>query len=156
VVPLYVLLVKLHMTDSYLGYIMPVAAGGLPLAIFIFRAFFITIPRELEEAAIVDGSSRLRAFLGVVLPISMPAIATVAILQFLAAWNEYFLALILIRSQELRTLPLAIQVFFFDWGRTDWGPIFAALTAGSVPMIVLYVLMQRWFIQGLTAGAVKG
>ncbi len=156
VIPLYVLLVRLHMTDSYVGYILPLAAGGLPLAVFVFRAFFLTIPRELEEAAVVDGSTRLGAFLRVVMPVSTPAVATVAILQFLAAWNEYFLALILIRSPELRTLPLAIQVFFFDWGRTDWGPIFAALSVGSIPMIVVYVLMQRRFVQGLTAGAVKG
>ncbi|MGH2548418.1 MAG: carbohydrate ABC transporter permease [Thermomicrobiales bacterium] len=156
VIPLYVLLVKLHLTNSYIGYILPLTAGGLPLAIFVFRAFFTTIPRDLEDAAVVDGSTQLGAFLRIVMPISVPAVATVAILQFLASWNEYFLALILIRSPELRTLPLAIQVFFYDWGRTDWGPIFAALSVGSIPMILLYIVMQRRFVQGLTAGAVKG
>jgi len=156
VIPLYVLLVKLKMTDSYIGYILPLTAGGIPLAIFIFRAFFTTVPRELEEAAVVDGSTRVGAFLRIVMPVSVPAVATVSILQFLGSWNEYFLALILIRSPELRTLPLAIQVFFYDWGRTDWGPIFAALTIGSLPMILLYIVMQRRFVQGLTAGAVKG
>ena len=156
VIPLYVLLVKLKMTDSYIGYILPLTAGGIPLAIFIFRAFFTTVPRELEEAAVVDGATRVGAFLRIVMPVSVPAVATVSILQFLASWNEYFLALILIRSPELRTLPLAIQVFFYDWGRTDWGPIFAALTIGSLPMILLYIVMQRRFVQGLTAGAVKG
>ena len=156
VIPLYVLVVKLHMTDSYLGLIMPLTARGLPLAIFVFRAFFLAIPRELEEAAVVDGDSRLGAFLRIVMPIAAPAVATVAILQFLGSWNEYFLALILVRSPEMRTLPLAIQVFFYDWGRTDWGPIFAALSVGSIPMMVVYVLMQRRFVQGLTAGAVKG
>jgi raffinose/stachyose/melibiose transport system permease protein len=156
VIPLYVLLVKLKMTDSYIGYILPLTAGGIPLAIFIFRAFFTTVPRELEEAAVVDGSTRVGAFLRIVMPVSVPAVATVSILQFLGSWNEYFLALILIRSPDLRTLPLAIQVFFYDWGRTDWGPIFAALTIGSLPMILLYIVMQRRFVQGLTAGAVKG
>jgi len=156
VIPLYVLLVKLKMTDSYIGYILPLTAGGIPLAIFIFRAFFTTVPRELEEAAVVDGSTRVGAFLRIVMPVSVPAVATVSILQFLGSWNEYFLALILIRSPELRTLPLSIQVFFYDWGRTDWGPIFAALTIGSLPMILLYIVMQRRFVQGLTAGAVKG
>ncbi len=156
VIPLYVLLVKLKMTDSYIGYILPLTAGGIPLAVFIFRAFFTTVPRELEEAAVVDGATRIGAFLRIVMPVSVPAVATVSILQFLASWNEYFLALILIRSPGLRTLPLAIQVFFYDWGRTDWGPIFAALTIGSLPMILLYIVMQRRFVQGLTAGAVKG
>ena len=155
-IPLYVLLVKLQLTDGYIGYILPMTAGGIPLAIFIFRAFFLTVPRELEEAAVVDGATRLGAFLRIVMPVSVPAVATVSILQFLGSWNEYFLALILIRSPELRTLPLTIQVFFYDWGRTDWGPIFAALTIGSLPMIVIYIVMQRRFVQGLTAGAVKG
>jgi raffinose/stachyose/melibiose transport system permease protein len=156
VIPLYVLLVKLKMTDSYIGYILPLTAGGIPLAVFIFRAFFTTVPRELEEAAVVDGATRIGAFLRIVMPVSVPAVATVSILQFLGSWNEYFLALILIRSPSLRTLPLTIQVFFYDWGRTDWGPIFAALTIGSLPMILIYIVMQRRFVQGLTAGAVKG
>jgi raffinose/stachyose/melibiose transport system permease protein len=156
VIPLYVMLVRMHLTDSYFGLILPMVAGGLPLAIFIFRAFFLTIPRELEEAAVVDGSTRWGAFRRVVLPISTPAIATVSILQFLGAWNEYFLALILIRSPERRTIPLAVQVFFYSFGRSEWTQVFAALTIGSLPMIIVYILMQRQFIQGLTSGAVKG
>lgn len=156
VIPLYVMLVKLRMTDSYLGLILPSVAGGLPLAIFIFRAFFFSVPGELLEAAKVDGCTDLTAFLRVVAPISGPAIATVSILQFVGSWNEYFLPLILIRSPEMRTIPLAIQVFFYAWGRTEWEQVFAALSIGSLPMILLYVIMQRQFIQGLTAGAVKG
>jgi raffinose/stachyose/melibiose transport system permease protein len=156
IIPLYVMLVKLHLTDSYIGLTLPLVAGGLPLAIFVFRAFVLSVPRELQEAAVVDGCTPFGAFLRVVLPISGPAVATIAILQFLGAWNEYFLALILIRRPELRTLPLAVQVFFYDFGRTEWGPTFAALTVGSLPMIIVYIIMQRQFIQGLTSGAVKG
>ncbi len=156
IIPLYVMLVRLHLTDSYAGLILPSVAGGLPLSIFIFRAFFQSIPSELLEAAKVDGCTDFSAFLRVVVPISGPAIATVAILQFVGSWNEYFLPLILIRSPEMRTIPLAIQVFFYAWGRTEWEQVFAALSVGSIPMIVLYVIMQRQFIQGLTAGAVKG
>jgi raffinose/stachyose/melibiose transport system permease protein len=156
IIPLYVMLVKLHLTDSRLGLILPMVAGGLPLSIFIFRAFFQSIPRELLDAAKVDGCTEFLAFIRIVLPISGPAVATVAILQFVGAWNEYFLALILLRSAEMRTMPLAIQVFFYAFGRTEWEQVFAALSIGSIPMIILYVVMQNWFIQGLTAGSVKG
>ncbi len=156
VIPLYVMLVKLGLTDSRLGLILPTVAGGLPLAIFIFRAFFQSLPSELLDAAKVDGCTDFVAFLRIVLPISGPAIATVTILQFVGAWNDYFLALILVRSPEMRTIPLAIQVFFYAWGRTEWQQVFAALSIASLPMILLYIILQRQFIQGLTAGAVKG
>jgi len=156
VIPLYVMLVRLGLTDSLIGLILPMTAGGLPLAIFIFRAFFQSIPGELLDAAKVDGCTDFGAFWRVVMPVSGPAIATVGILQFVGAWNEYFLALILVRSPEMRTIPLAIQVFFYAWGRTEWQQVFAALTIGALPMILLYIIMQRQFIQGLTAGAVKG
>jgi raffinose/stachyose/melibiose transport system permease protein len=156
IIPLYVMLVKMHLTDTRLGLILPMVAGGLPLSIFIFRAFFQSIPRELLDAAKVDGCTDLSAFLRVVVPISGPAFATVSILQFVGAWNEYFLALILIRSPEMQTIPLAIQVFFYTQGRTYWEQVFAALSIGSLPIIILYIIMQRQFIQGLTAGAIKG
>ena len=156
IIPLYVMLVKMGLTDSRIGLILPMAAGGLPLSIFIFRAFFQSIPGELLDAAKVDGCTNLTAFLRVVIPISGPAIATMAILMFVGAWNDYFLPLILIRSAEMRTIPLAIQVFFYAFGRTEWEQVFAALTIASLPMIIIYIIMQRQFIQGLTAGSVKG
>jgi raffinose/stachyose/melibiose transport system permease protein len=156
IIPLYVMLVKMGLTDSRIGLILPMVAGGLPLAIFIFRAFFQSIPSELLDAAKVDGCTEFTAFLRVVIPLSGPAIATVAILEFVGAWNQYFLALVLLRSPEMRTVPLAIQVFFYTWGRTEWEQVFAALSIGSLPMILLYLFMQRQFIQGLTAGSVKG
>jgi raffinose/stachyose/melibiose transport system permease protein len=156
IIPLYVMMVRMQMTNSYWGLILPMVAGSLPLAIFIFQAFFRGIPREIQEAAVVDGCTQFSAFWRVIVPISSPAFATVAILEFLGAWNQYFLALILIRSPEMRTLPLAIQVFFYEWGRSEWEQVFAALSIGSIPMIIVYIIMQRQFIQGLTSGAVKG
>jgi raffinose/stachyose/melibiose transport system permease protein len=156
IIPLYIMLVKLGLTDSRIGLVLPMVTGGLPLAIFIFRAFFQSIPGELLDAAKVDGCTELSAFWRVVTPISGPAIATVAILEFVGAWNQYFLALVLLRSAEMRTIPLAIQVFFYAWGRTEWELVFAALCIGSLPMILLYIMMQRQFIQGLTAGSIKG
>lgn len=156
VIPLYVLFVKLGLTDSYLGLILGMAAGGVPLSIFIFQAYFQSIPSELREAAKIDGCSELTAFLRVVMPISGPAVATVAILQFVGAWNDFFLSLLLIRSADMRTVPLALQVFFYEFGRVEWNSVFAALSIGTVPMCILYLVLQRWFIQGLTAGSLKG
>ena len=156
VIPFYVLFVRLGLTDSYAGLILGIASGSLPLSIFIFQAFFRSIPNELREAAKIDGCSEYTAFLRVVMPISGPAVATVAILTFVGAWNEYFLPLLLVRSPEFRPLTLAVQVFFFQYGRVEWTDVFAALSIASVPMIVLYVLLQRWFIQGLTSGSIKG
>ncbi len=156
VIPLYVLFVKLGLTDSYLGLILGTASGGIPLSIFIFQAYFQSIPSELREAAKIDGCSELVAFLRVVMPISGPAVATVAILQFVGAWNDFFLSLLLIRSPEMRTVPLALQVFFYEFGRVEWNSVFAALSIGTIPMCILYLVLQRWFIQGLTAGSLKG
>jgi raffinose/stachyose/melibiose transport system permease protein len=156
VIPSYVLFVRLKLTNSLFGLILGQSAGALPLAIFIFQAYFRTIPSELREAAKIDGCSEVQAFFRVMMPIAGPAVATVAILTFVGSWNDYFLPLLLIRSPEFRTIPLAIQVFFYAFGRTEWVDVFAALSIATVPICILYLALQRWFIQGLTAGAVKG
>ncbi|GLV53999.1 sugar ABC transporter permease [Dictyobacter sp. S3.2.2.5] len=156
IIPLYVLMVQLNLTNTYLGLILPLVSAGLPLSIFIFWGYFQTLPGELHDAAVVDGCNEWSVFLRVIVPISGPAIASVCILEFLAAWNEYFLPLILITDPNLRTLPLAIQVFFYTYRTTDWGQVFAALTVGALPMILLYLFLQRLFIQGLTSGTSKG
>lgn len=156
IIPLYVLLVQLNLTDSYLGLIIPMVAAGLPISIFIFWGYFQTLPREMRDAAVVDGCNEWQAFLRIITPISGPAIASVCILEFIGAWNEYFLPLILIHTPELRPLPLAIQVFFYTYRSTNWGQVFAALTVGALPMIIVYLFLQRLFIQGLTSGVAKG
>ena len=154
IIPLYAVLVGLGVTNTYLVLILPYAAAGLPVSIFLLRAFFDTIPHELEEAAKIDGCSEFGAFRRVVLPISGPGLAAVAILQFVNAWNELVLALVAIRNQNLRTIPLGLQIFVSDY--VEWGPVFASLSMATVPVIIVYVLMQRHFIKGLTAGAIKG
>ncbi len=156
IIPLYVMIARMHLTDTHLGVILPSVASGLPLAIFVLRAFFRQVPNEMIEAAVVDGCTRWSAFWRVVLPISGPAIATVAILQFLSTWNDFLIPLVILRSADTSTIPLAIQSFSYQFGRTDWQPVFASLSFGSIPMIILYLSLQRWFIQGLTSGAVKG
>jgi raffinose/stachyose/melibiose transport system permease protein len=155
IIPLYAVVSGLGLTNTYFALILPYAAGGLPLSIFLLRAFFESVPREIEEAARIDGCSELAAFWRVVLPISGPGLATVTILQFLGAWNEFLLALIFIRNPALRTIPLGLQSFFFEYA-VEWGYLFAALSMATVPVVLVYVLMQRHFISGLTAGAVKG
>jgi raffinose/stachyose/melibiose transport system permease protein len=156
IIPLYVEIARMGLTNTAWGLILIQAAGGMPLSTFIFRAFFQGIPGELLDAAKVDGCTEFTAFLRVVLPISGPAVATVGILQFVGTWNEYFLPLLMIRKPEMRTIPLAIQVFFYNWGRTEWAYVFASLSIATVPIIILYIILARQFIQGLTAGALKG
>ncbi len=156
IIPLYILIAKLNLIDKLPGLILPTVANGIPLSIFIFRAFFRQVPADLIDAAVVDGTSRFGAFWRIVLPISTPAIATVGILQFLGAWNDFFNPLVLLHSANTRTLPVAIQSFSYTFGRTNWEQVFAALSIASIPMIIVYLLLQRWFIRGLTSGAVKG
>ncbi len=155
IIPLYAIITQLKLTNTYFALILPYAAGGLPLSIFLLRAFFDGAPREVEDAAHIDGCSNLQTFLRVVLPVSTPGLATVTILQFMNAWNEFFLALIFIRQAELRTIPLGLQAFFFEF-QVEWQYLFAALSMATIPVILVYVLMQRQFIAGLTAGATKG
>jgi raffinose/stachyose/melibiose transport system permease protein len=154
IIPLYVIVTRLHLINTYFALILPYTSGSLPLSIFILRAFFDSIPRELVDAARIDGCSQVRAFVSVILPISKPALATVTILTFLGAWNEFFLALIFIHDPNLMTLPLGLQSFFYQYF-TQWPYVFAALCMANIPVIIVYVLMQRQFISGLTAGALK-
>jgi ABC-type glycerol-3-phosphate transport system permease component len=155
IIPLYVIVVRLHLVDTYFALILPYTAGSLPLSIFLLRAFFQSIPEELADAARIDGCTHLTAFIRVILPISKPGLATVTILTFIGAWNEFFLALIFIRNPNLMTLPLGLQTFFYQY-RVQWTYLFAALTMGIVPIAVVYLVLQRQFIKGLTAGAVRG
>ena len=155
IIPLYVIVTRLHLANTYLGLILPYTAGHLPLAVYILRTFFDSIPRELVESALIDGCSEFRAFLQVVLPLSKPGLATVVILSFLGAWNEFFLALIFIHDPSRMTLQLGLQTFFYQYF-TQWPYVFAALAMANLPIIALYLVMQRQFISGLTAGAIKG
>jgi raffinose/stachyose/melibiose transport system permease protein len=155
IIPLYVIVTRLHLANTYLALILPYTAGNLPLSIFILRAFFDSIPRDLTDAARIDGCTHLRAFLYVILPVSRPGLGTVTIFTFLGAWNEFFLALIFIHDPNLMTLPLGLQSFFFQYF-TQWPYVFSSLCLANIPVIIVYVLLQRQFISGLTAGALRG
>jgi raffinose/stachyose/melibiose transport system permease protein len=154
-IPLFLIVKELGLLNSRLGLVLIYAATGTAFSIFVLRAFFLSIPAELEDAALCDGANRWQAFLHIVLPLARPGLATVAIFQGMEIWNEFFLAFIFVRDPARQTIPLGLVEFFFRY-QSEWTLYFAALTTITLPVIILYVAMQRQFIQGLTAGAVKG
>lgn len=154
-IPLFLIVKELGLLNSRLGLVLVYAATGVAFSIFVLRAFFLSIPTELEDAALCDGANRIQAFLHIVLPLARPGLATVAIFQGMEIWNEFFLAFIFIRDPVKQTIPLGLVEFFFRY-QSEWTLYFAALTTITLPVIVLYVAMQRQFIEGLTAGALKG
>jgi raffinose/stachyose/melibiose transport system permease protein len=155
ILPLYVIVVQLGLVDTRLGLILPYCAGALPLAVLLLTNGFEAIPRELLDAARIDGASRFEAFVRIVLPLSRPVLGAVAIFTFVLAWNEFFLALVFIQDPALRTLPLGIQVFIIDEFQSDFPLMFATLALSIAPIVLVYLLMQRQFVAGLTSGAVK-
>ena len=155
VVPLFQLVRFFGLFNTYGALIGPYTALGLPFSVMVFRTFFDGIPAELEDAARIDGCSNWRVFRSVMLPISIPALISVAVLQAVTSWNEFLLALLFMTRDEMRTVPLAIIPFIGQFGnQTEY--MFATLLLISVPPFVLFVLLQRYFQIGLTTGSVKG
>ncbi len=154
-VPTYMILAKLDLLDSYPGLILLYWVGSLPVGIWILRGFFQTVPREIEEAAVVDGCSRLQTLLQVVIPVSRPALMTVALLAFLQAWNDFILASIITTSAEMRTAQLFLYANIGDV-EVNWGGLMASALVISLPVVALFFVLQRNFISGLTSGALKG
>ncbi|MEC0171598.1 carbohydrate ABC transporter permease [Paenibacillus graminis] len=155
-IPLALLVRDFHLTNTYGALIIPYIAIGLPFSTMVFYGFLVSIPREIEEAACIDGASIYRLFLGVILPLALPAIATIAIFQFLNNWNEFTLAYILISDENMKTLPLGL-LFFQGSYSTDWGAMGAVMTIASLPMVLVYLLLSDQVERAMTVGsAVKG
>lgn len=154
-IPMFSLFNSIGLTDSLYALVGAHLAIALPLGVWLLWGFFKTMPFELEEAAMVDGCSRLQAFLRVVLPLSLPGILTVAIFSFLLSWGDYVFALVLIMSDENKTLPVALASML---GSNDlrWGDIMAGATLIALPLFVLFIFLYRYFVAGLAAGALKG
>ena len=155
--PLFKLWSDIGIFNTWIGLILPYLTFALPLTIYILVSFFREIPRDLEEAALVDGATHFQAFRKVVIPLAAPGLATAGILAFIASWNEFLLAVTLTSSSRARTVPAAIAFFT---GATEhevpYGSISAASVVISVPLILLVLLFQKRIVAGLTAGAVKG
>jgi alpha-glucoside transport system permease protein len=146
---------SLHLTGSWLSIWLAHTAYGLPFAIFLLRNFFAELPRELFEAAKIDGHSDLGIFTGIVLPLSVPALASLGIFQFVWVWNDLMNALILLQDQKKFPLTVAIQSLLGHYG-SEWNLLAAgAFVSMSIPLLVFF-LLQRYFVRGITAGAVKG
>ena len=153
--PLFLLLRALRLIDTYPGLVLPYLTFSLPLAVWLLTGFFRQLPRELEEAALIDGAGRVRAALEIMLPLAAPAIATTAILTFLYAWNEFLFALSFTLGPERQTVPVAIALFRGQY-QVPWGQVLAAAVVASVPVAVVVLVFQRRIVSGLTSGAVKG
>jgi multiple sugar transport system permease protein len=154
IIPQFIIAKNLHLLDSLWGLIVVYVSVTLPMQTFLLRSFFETIPRELEEAVLVDGGTRWDIFRKIILPLSKPGLAVVAIFTFLYAWNEFPWAHVAIREGSRRTLPVAIALFQSQY-LTQWGLLFAATTVASIPVIIVFVIFQRYFIQGVVTSGLK-
>jgi multiple sugar transport system permease protein len=153
-IPLFILMRTLHLVNTHWSLILTYMTFGLPLSIWLLKGFYDNIPEELERAARIDGASRFKAFWLIIMPLSSPGIIATAIYAFIGAWNEYVYALTFLNSENLLTLPVGLQHFFTEFA-TNWPGLMAAAFIMSVPVVLMFMLLQKQFVQALTEGAVK-
>jgi arabinogalactan oligomer/maltooligosaccharide transport system permease protein len=149
-IPLYILLDRAHLLDSQLGLVLVYATTSIPFSTWLLKGFFDTIPKDLEEAARMDGASSARIFFSIILPLARPAIAITALFSFMHAWNEYILA-----AEPSYTLPVVLNGYVGDKS-TAWGHFAAGALVVSLPVVVLFFFLQKHLVEGLTSGSVKG
>lgn len=155
-IPLYIILSKLGLLNSVLGLILVYSTTAIPFCVWMLKGYFDTIPRELEEAALIDGASRIRIFYTIVLPLARPALAVVALFSFMTAWNEYILAATFLNREETYTLPVLLKSYVGEHGSANWGAFAAGAVLVSIPIVALFYALQKHLVSGLTAGGVKG
>ena len=154
-IPTFTVAMKMGLLNSHFGLMLIYAAQNIAMGMFIMRGFFISLPKELEEAAMIDGCSRFGCFVRIIVPLAKAGVATQVIFNGLTIWNDYFMANIMITRDELRTLPLSIANFVGKHS-TNYPELFAMLTMTTIPVIIVFILSQKSFIEGVAAGAVKG
>lgn len=155
IIPLFQVAKRFGILNNYLGLILPYAALGIPFAVVVLTSYFARLPRDLEDAARLDGCTSFQVFRQILLPLSWPALAVVVIWQFMVSWNEFLLALVMMQDDARKPLILVPLVYNGAY-LSKPGALFAILAIVTVPVVAVYVLMQRWFVSGLTAGSLKG
>lgn len=154
-VPLYKILKALNLYNTYAAVILPYIAFRIPFTVFLMRAYFISIPTELEEAAVVDGYNSMQIFTKIIIPISKPIFASCAIVNLNFVWNEFLFANVFLNNKAIQTIPIGLMTFKGDL-KIDYTTTLAGLVIASLPLIILFLCMSRHFVRGLTTGAVKG
>jgi len=155
IIPFYILVKELGIVNTRLALVLSYTTFCLPFCLWLLRAFFESIPLELEEAALVDGATRVQAMVRVVLPLAAPGLLAAGLFCFTLSWNEFLYALIFIADDSLKTLPVGLSEFVVS-DFAFWGQLMAAAALASLPVIVVYIYLHKYMVQGLTAGAVKG
>ncbi|MCH1625964.1 carbohydrate ABC transporter permease [Ferdinandcohnia quinoae] len=155
IVPVYRMMIKMDLVNTYWALIIPQTAGNLPFAILVISAYMATIPRELEEASVMDGCNRFSQFTRIFLPISLPSFATVGTFVFLWSYNDLFASLVLVSHEKVAPIVVLLSNVSSQYG-TDYGLMTAAIALTVIPVLIVYLLAQKTFIRGATAGAVKG
>ncbi|PYM66358.1 MAG: carbohydrate ABC transporter permease [Candidatus Rokuibacteriota bacterium] len=154
-IPLFAVMSTLRLTDSHEGLILAYLGFTVPFCTWLLMGYFRSVPLELEEAALVDGCSRMGSLLRVILPMSLPALAVVAFFSFTQAWNEFLYAQVFVNSVEVRTVTTGLTLFIVE-DVFFWGPMMGAAFLATIPPVAIYLVFQRWVVKGLTLGAVKG
>jgi ABC-type glycerol-3-phosphate transport system permease component len=154
-VPIYIIINNLGLTDTLLGIVICHTILTFPFALWMLRSFFAAIPRDIDEAAWVDGASFLRTFFTIILPLALPGVFSVGVFVFVLSWNEFLFASVLVTSSANKTIPLGIAEFITSFD-VRWGEIMAMGTLATVPVVVLFLSVQRFFLRGVLSGAVKG
>jgi raffinose/stachyose/melibiose transport system permease protein len=155
ILPLYLLIRDLGLIDTPFALIFVYTASGMPMSVFLLSVFFRNLPRELEDAARIDGCTEGQIFRRIMLPLVRPGLATVVIVNVVPWWNDFFFPLLFLQTDTWKTIPLGMQIFFGQH-LINWSLVFSGMVLASLPLLLIYLLMSRQFIAGLTAGAVKG
>ena len=156
IIPLYVVLARYHQVNVLSGVVITYLTFVLPFCVWTLRGFLLGIPKDLEEAAMVDGSTRVGVFLKILLPLMAPGLVATSVFAFITTWNEYIFARVLLNDQAKQTLTVWLSYFYGTSRHTDWGALMAASTLTAIPVVIFFLLVQRKVVFGLTAGAVRG